>query len=190
MIEGFAIYRGFGQDLDFNAIRSLISWEARTARVYGREVAVPRLTAWYGSAPYRYSGIDHAVAALPPALEEIRGRLAELCGAPFNSVLANLYRTGRDSVGWHADDEPELGAQPVIASLSLGATRCFAVRRRGETTRAAAWDLAHGDLVVMSGRSQLDYQHAVPKSLRLGGRAVGERINLTFRVTAAVRLAA
>lgn len=190
MIEGFTVYRGFGQDLDFNAIRSLISWEARTTRVYGREVAVPRLTAWYGSAPYRYSGIDHAVAALPPALEEIRGRLAELCCAPFNSVLANLYRTGRDSVGWHSDDEPELGAQPVIASLSLGATRCFAVRRRGETTRCGAWDLAHVDLVVMSGRSQLDFQHAVPKSLRLGGRAVGERINLTFRVTAAVRLAA
>ena len=98
-------------------------------------------------------------------------------GAPFNSVLANLYRDGRDAMGWHSDDEPELGSAPVIASVSLGATRRFVLKHRRDAARKLVLELAPGSLLVMAGDTQRNYRHALPRT----ARPVGERINLTFR---------
>ena len=110
-------------------------------------------------------------------IAKLRDDLAALVGVRFNSVLANLYRDGRDSVGWHSDDEPELGATPVIASLSFGATRTFRLRSRATRESALSIELAHGSLLVMAGDTQRLYQHALPK--RAG--VMRPRINLTFR---------
>jgi alkylated DNA repair dioxygenase AlkB len=112
-----------------------------------------------------------------PELQRIRQRVEELTAHRYNSVLLNLYRDGRDGMGWHADDEPELGREPVIASVSLGATRRFKLRHRRSRIAASALDLAHGDLLLMAGQTQHEYAHAVPKT----ARPVGERVNLTFR---------
>lgn len=172
---GFHLYRGWFTLCGFDAIREAITWQQQTIRAYGREVAQPRLTSWMGDAPYTYSGRRHDPAPLPGPVEYVRRQVQETTGETFNSVLANLYRDGSDSVAWHADDEPELGASPTIASLSLGATRAFHVKLRAG---GAPWklDLAHGDLLVMMGASQRDYLHSVPKRANAGAR-----INLTFR---------
>jgi alkylated DNA repair dioxygenase AlkB len=107
----------------------------------------------------------------------IRHRVEEFSGQRYNSVLLNLYRDGRDGMGWHADDEPELGREPVIASVSFGATRRFKLRHRRSRSAASTLDLAHGDLLLMAGATQHHYVHAVPKT----ARPVGARVNLTFR---------
>jgi alkylated DNA repair dioxygenase AlkB len=109
-------------------------------------------------------------------LVPVRDRLREMLGADFNSVLVNRYRDGRDRMGWHSDDEPELGPQPVIASISLGAARRFTLKPRGEGAPLAL-DLPHGSLLVMRGDTQAHYRHALPATTR----PVGERVNLTFR---------
>lgn len=153
-----------------------IAWEQRTIKLYGRECKVPRLTAWMGTEAYTYSGIRHESCVFPAAVAETKSRIEAATGMRFNSVLANLYRSGSDSVAEHSDDEPELGDEPVIASVSIGAPRVFVIRRK-ETGERTKINLFHGDLLVMSGRSQLDYMHAVPK-LRFDP---GQRINLTFR---------
>ena len=126
---------------------------------------------------YRYSGARFEPRPWPDALLLVRARLCEALQVDFNSVLANRYRDGRDAMGWHADNEPELGPQPVIASLSLGATRRFVLKHRGDPSRKLALDLPHGSLLVMSGATQRNYRHALPRT----ARPVGERINLTFR---------
>lgn len=162
----------------FAVLRAEIGWEQHRLRLFGRELPAPRLSCWIGDADahYRYSGVRFEPRPWTPALAALRDRLNELLGAGFNSVLGNLYRSGADSMGWHADDEPELGPRPLIASLSLGAPRRFLLRSRDRRERAAIW-LDHGSLLVMEGRTQQLTQHCLPKT----ARAVGERINLTFR---------
>jgi len=153
-------------------------WEQETITIFGRQVLQPRLTAWFGiamDATTRYRTTRPPVP-WPPLLGAVRERVAAHAGVDFNSALANLYRDGRDSVAWHADDEPALGAEPVIASVSLGATRRFAMCRRDKTHRFAV-DLNHGDLLVMSGTVQHQWLHAIPKTIK----PIGTRINLTFR---------
>lgn len=118
----------------------------------------------------------HDAAAWDSVLRGYKTALEDTAGARFNSCLANYYRDGQDSVSWHADDEPELGPTPVIASVSLGDTRRFQVKSRA-TGEIWNLDLAHGDLLVMRGESQRDYLHGVPKSRR----PIGARLNLTFR---------
>lgn len=156
-----------------------VPWEVHRIRMFGRWVDSPRLSCWIGDpdAHYRYSGTGFVPHPWPAALRPLRERLQQACDARFNSVLANRYRDGRDGMGWHSDDEPELGAQPVIASLSLGATRRFLLRRRDERAQVFEFALGHGDLLVMAGETQRHYQHALPKT----ARPLGERINLTFR---------
>lgn len=163
-----------------------IPWEVHRIQMFGRRVDCPRLSCWIGDAQarYRYSGTQFEAQPCTPGLKRLRDRAAEVCEAPFNSVLANLYRDGNDSMGWHSDDESELGAQPVIASLSLGAERRFALRRRvppGASRRGMSaplkLPLPHGSLLRMAGDTQRFYQHALPASR--GERA--PRINLTFR---------
>jgi alkylated DNA repair dioxygenase AlkB len=153
-------------------------WEVHRIRMFGREVDSPRLSRWIGDpgAAYTYSRTLFEPHPWPRALTGLRRRLRETIGVDFNSVLANRYRDGRDRMGWHSDDEPELGPRPVIASISLGATRRFALKPKGEGERLAL-DLAHGSLLVMAGDTQARYRHALPAT----ARRVAERINLTFR---------
>ena len=161
----------------FADLRAQIAWEQHTIRIHGRTVPTPRLTAWMGDSAYRYSRLVNEPQPWPPALVELRDRLRRELGVDVNSCLANLYRDGSDSMGYHSDDEPELGPRPVIASISLGARRRFALRHRSSGQRWT-WELGEGDLLVMSNESQSDYAHAVPKT----ARAVGPRMNLTFRL--------
>jgi alkylated DNA repair dioxygenase AlkB len=157
-------------------LRDAISWEQPAITLFGRTVPVPRLTAWMGDAAYSYSGIVNQPIPWPSALAAIRARLERELGVNFNSCLANLYRDGSDSMGFHSDDEPELGPEPTIASISLGARRRFVLRHRVSQERWS-WDLGAGDLLVMRDESQRDYAHAVPRT----ARRVGPRMNLTFR---------
>lgn len=156
-----------------------VPWTVHRIRMFGRWVDSPRLSCWMGDpgASYRYSGADFDPEPWHPAIAALLPRLESACGARFNSVLLNRYRDGRDSMGWHSDDEPELGPAPVIASLSLGAERRFLLRLKADKTARAEWRLAHGDLLVMRGDCQRVAQHALPKTARVAG----ERINLTFR---------
>ena len=166
-----------------------IAWEQRSIRLFGQLVPQPRLTAWYGdpAACYTYSGLRWEPRPWLPALLTLRQRLQAATGSRFNSVLLNLYRDGRDSMGWHADDEPELGPAPAIASLSLGATRRFRLRPRAGLLHAPlALDLPAGSLLLMQGPTQRHWQHALPKT----ARPVGPRLNLTFRWVAGAAAAA
>lgn len=162
----------------FDVVRDAVAWENHPVRLFGREHPAPRLSCWIGDpgARYRYSGVVREPRPWPAALDALRGRLSASIGVPFDSVLANLYRDGRDAMGWHADDEPELGPAPVIASLSLGATRRFVLRHRTGAPRLAV-DLPAGSLLVMQGATQANYRHALPRT----AKPVGPRINLTFR---------
>ena len=162
----------------FLRLQQETAWEQREARIMGRKVPLPRLTAWHGDAAYTYSGIFHAPLAWTESLLVLKAQVEKSAGTNFNSALLNLYRNGGDSMGWHADDEKELGPEPVIASVSLGACRKFRLRHRDDHTRRIALDLVHGSLVIMAGRTQACWQHQVPKT----ARAVGPRINLTFRL--------
>ncbi|MEH6420888.1 alpha-ketoglutarate-dependent dioxygenase AlkB family protein [Pseudomonas sp. CGJS7] len=162
------------------ALLEQVNWEVHRIRLLGREHDSPRLSSWIGDpqAHYRYSGTDFTPWPWPEPLRAIRERLVRELGAPFNSVLANRYRDGRDAMGWHSDDEPELGPAPTIASLSLGARRRFTLKHRQRADLKAALELGHGSLLVMSGPTQANYRHALPRT----AKPVGERINLTFRV--------
>ena len=138
--------------------------------------------AWHGDAEasYVYSGVRHDPLPWTSALRDVRGRLSDETDHEFNSVLLNLYRDGFDSVSWHADDEPELGPAPVIASISLGAPRVFQMKhkQRSDISRVDI-QLEHGSLLMMAGDCQRCWMHQVPK--RKGRNAPGPRINLTFR---------
>lgn len=171
-------------------LRCLINelhWEQPDICIGGRLLPIPRLQSWYGDegAILIYSGRHFKPNPWHPMLIALRDRISAVSCAAYNSVLANQYRDGNDSVGWHADDEPELGDRPTIASLSLGSTRKFLVKPKSRylsqnpflPTRRYDILLAHGDLLIMSGASQKNWQHSLPKTKQ----PVGQRINLTFR---------
>jgi alkylated DNA repair dioxygenase AlkB len=166
-------------DALFTALLTAIPWETHRIRLFGREVDSPRLSCWIGDpgAAYTYSGTRFEPRPWPQALAPVRTRLSAELGVGFNSVLANLYRDGRDSMGWHSDAEAELGPLPVIASLSLGAARRFALKSRDDPAMGLAFALPPGSLLVMAGETQRRYRHALPRT----ARPVGARINLTFR---------
>ncbi|CAM4462342.1 alpha-ketoglutarate-dependent dioxygenase AlkB [Stenotrophomonas lactitubi] len=161
------------------ALAQEIPWETHRIRMFGNWVDSPRLSCWIGDpqARYRYSGAEFVPHPWPLVLGALRDRLQAQGVGRFNSVLLNRYRGGTDYMGWHSDDEPELGPAPLIASLSLGAARRFLLRRRDDPARKAEYLLGHGDLLLMAGQTQRHYQHALPKMARVQG----ERINLTFR---------
>lgn len=167
-------------DLWFRQLLEQTPWQQPRVRLYGREYPVPRLLAWYGDAgaSYRYSGLTHQPLPWTPLLAQIRARVVEAVGQPLNGVLLNYYRDGQDSMGWHSDDEPELGANPLIASLNLGATRRFDLRRKGQgRTEHSIW-LEPGSLLVMRGPTQHHWQHQVAKTRS----PCAPRLNLTFRL--------
>ncbi|MFC3609285.1 alpha-ketoglutarate-dependent dioxygenase AlkB family protein [Stutzerimonas tarimensis] len=155
-------------------------FEQPRVRLFGREHPVPRQVAWYGDpqARYRYSGLLHQPLRWTSLLAEIRTLLQAETGQPFNGVLLNLYRDGNDAMGWHSDDEPELGTEPVIASLSLGAPRRLDFRRKGTTRIGHSLTLGHGSLLVMSGSTQHHWQHQIARARRTSA----PRLNLTFRL--------
>jgi alkylated DNA repair dioxygenase AlkB len=155
-----------------------VAWRQDTMGTPAGRVPLPRLTAWQGEpdAVYVYSGIRNVPDAWTATVAELKAAAEAVCGARFNSVLLNRYRSGADSMGWHADREPELGDEPVIASLSLGATRTFDMRHN-RTGTTQSFSLNSGSLLVMRGSTQAQWRHRVPKELRVQG----ERINLTFR---------
>ena len=157
---------------------SELDWLQHHIRMFGRRLAEPRLTAWLGDpgAVYRYSGVQREPDCRHPELAALRDRLEVDVGSPFNSVLCNAYRDGRDAMGWHRDDEPELGDEPVIASISLGADRRFLLKP-DDGGPVCELSPAHGSLIVMRGRSQRDWKHAIARTRK----PVGLRINLTFR---------
>lgn len=161
------------------ALRAELPWEQFRLRLYGREVASPRLSCWIGDADavYTYSRTRFVPRPWTPLLAALRDGLATLTAQCFNSVLCNLYRDGNDSMGLHSDDEPELGPQPLIASLSLGATRRFRLRHKRDPARRLELDLPSGSLLVMSGTTQQEYRHELPRALRVKQA----RMNLTFR---------
>ncbi len=156
-----------------------LPWRQEYAHLFGKTMAVPRLVAWMASPgrSYRYSGIVHHGDGWSPLMQTILTRVEAVAGQQFNSVLANLYRDGADSMGWHADDEPELGPDPVVASLSLGAERRFSLRHRDRSCPPISMSLAPGSLLIMEAGCQRHWQHQIPKTRR----QVAPRINLSFR---------
>jgi alkylated DNA repair dioxygenase AlkB len=168
------------QDADalFVRLLNVLAWQEEQIIIAGKPVKVPRLVCWYGDpgAAYRYSGVSHQPLPWTAALAAIKQRVEEQCGYPYNSVLANLYRDGNDSMGWHADKEQELGRNPAIASLSFGAERLFKIRHV-KTHETVDIELRHGDLLLMAGALQHHWRHCVPKTRQ----AKTPRINLTFR---------
>ena len=156
-----------------------VRWTRHRLQLFGKRIDAPRLSAWHAEpgCNYRYSGLDLEPEPLDRALCAMRERIERLTGQVFNSVLLNLYRDGQDSMSWHSDDEPELGPAPVIASLSLGATRHFRLRRRGQTRTTLSLDLEGGSLLLMEAPLQQHWQHCIPKTRR----QTGPRINLTWR---------
>lgn len=159
----------------FALLRDRAAWKQEQGR-FGRPF--PRLTALYADpgVVYRYSGSTFASLPWTSELEAVRRQVEMAAGAPFNSVLLNRYRGSGDSIGWHADDEPELGRNPVVPSISLGAARRFVLRHRRSRARIE-YELTHGSLLLMAGTTQHFWDHSLPKTTQ----PVGERINLTFR---------
>jgi alkylated DNA repair dioxygenase AlkB len=154
-------------------------WQQDTIKLFGKTHLQPRLTALYGNEnkPYSYSNIKMEPHPWNPLLREINLKLASEINNTFTSVLLNLYRDGKDSNGWHADNEKELGKNPVIASLSFGAERTFHLQHNTEKTLKHKIILEHGSLLVMKGTTQHYWKHQIPKT----AKEIGNRINLTFR---------
>lgn len=158
------------------------AWRQDAITLFGKTMPLPRLTAWYGDPgkSYTYSGIPMDPQPWTPTLKWIKEAIEPVCEVTFNSVLLNLYRDGNDSVAWHSDDEPELGENPVIGSVSLGAARKFAFKHKKEPTKykVQSLELTSGSLLIMRGATQHHWYHQIPKT----SKKVGSRINLTFRV--------
>jgi alkylated DNA repair dioxygenase AlkB len=158
----------------------LTPWRAESVVVWGKPYLQPRLTAWYGDedARYEYSGLELDPLPWTPRLLAIKASVERAADCRFNSVLLNYYRNERDSMGMHSDDEPELGAEPVIASLSLGAARTLVFRHRSDRSRKPLRiELGDGSLLLMRGATQSHWKHGIAKERR----PCGARVNLTFR---------
>lgn len=162
----------------FSVLSSSLAWRQDDIKIYGKEVKIPRLHAWYGdqTSSYSYSGITLQPQRWTSALAMLKRRCEAECQTRFNSVLANLYRDQQDSMGWHSDNEDELGAQPIIASLSLGETRDFDFKHI-HTKEKIRLALPSGSLLIMAGDTQQFWLHGIAKR----SRALAPRINLTFR---------
>jgi alkylated DNA repair dioxygenase AlkB len=166
-------------DALYKALLDLRGWRQDCINLYGKVYPLPRLHRWFAetSESYRWSGIQMVAEPFPGFLRDLLNRVSKDNKTRFNTALGNLYRNGKDSVAWHSDDEPDLGANPTIASLSLGATRRFLIRKKNDHKLSRAFNLSHGSLLIMSGTMQVEWEHCIPKAA-LCDEA---RINLTFR---------
>ncbi len=162
----------------FSSAINEIPWKTSTIKMYGKEVPIPRLQCWVGDpgCEYAYSGKSLQRYDFFEPLIEIRASIEDRLGIYFNSVLANLYRDGNDSMGFHADDEPELGNNPVIASVSLGADRPLIFQNK-DKTETKIFDQPHGSLMIMRGATQSTWKHGIRKTKKI----LEPRINFTFR---------
>lgn len=167
-------------DALFRLLYDETPWEQRTITLYGREILQPRLIAWYGEHSYTYSGLRLEPRPWTAALDKLKNIMSDLCQTPFNGVLLNLYEDGQHSIGMHADDEPEFGYHPTIASISLGAERVIEFERKDKAVSQIApvkIPLISGSVMVMKGATQEYWKHGIKKTKE----SVGPRINLTFR---------
>lgn len=167
-------------DAFFEVFKKNISWQQDDIKVFGKIYAQPRLTALYGNngRPYSYSNITMNPHEFTPQLLELKNKIEAKTEIQFTTCLLNLYRDGNDSNGWHADNEKELGLNPVIASMTLGQERFFHLKHRKDKTLKNKILLEHGSLLLMKGETQHHWLHQIPKTKK----PIGERINLTFRV--------
>jgi alkylated DNA repair dioxygenase AlkB len=163
----------------FEALMKEIHWEQYPITIFGKTYLQPRLIGWYGDEgiAYRYSNTELIAEGWTPTLMKIKSKIELDIGHTFNSVLVNLYRDGQDSMGWHSDDEKELGDDPIIASVSLGAVRKLQFRKKADKREKMALDLGTGSLLVMKGQTQTIWQHQIAKTKK----CLTPRINLTFR---------
>ncbi|OLQ92288.1 DNA repair protein [Vibrio panuliri] len=163
-------------DTNYQTLLNQTPWQQEAITMFGRRVLQPRLQASYGEHAYQYSGLVLSPKPMPALITQLKEQCEIVCQQPFNTVLLNLYRDGQDYMGWHQDNERELGVNPVIASVSLGAVRKFAIKRKDGSAKLD-FHLNHGSLLVMAGELQHHWRHSLPKTKRISE----PRINLTFR---------
>jgi len=178
------LYPGFfsksESDTYLNHLMQDIGWKQEPIKLFGKTIMQPRLTALFGDSEkkYTYSGITMSANIWTAGLMEMKIRVEKITGVTFTGALLNLYRDGNDSMGWHRDNEKELGKFPVIASLSFGAARKFQLREYATKENTRTLFLEHGHLLVMRGETQQYWEHRVPKDIR----APHSRVNITFRI--------
>lgn len=159
------------------ALESEIPWKQEPIILFGKKIMQPRLTAWMGERPYTYSGITMQPHAFDPTMLAIKKKLEAFARTEFNTALLNLYRNGSDSMGWHRDNEKELGPEPMIASFSFGAVREFQFRHYQTKEHLQKIPLEHGSLLLMRGQTNHFWEHRIPKT----SKPLSSRINITFR---------
>jgi alkylated DNA repair dioxygenase AlkB len=164
----------------FQKLKTEIPWQQDSITVYGKSHLQPRLTALYGNEgkPYGYSNIIMQPHLWSPLIMFIKNEIEDICNANFTTVLLNYYRNGKDSNGWHADNEKELGRNPIIASVSFGAERIFQMKHNTKLEQKQNILLQHGSLLLMQGETQHFWKHQIPKTTKV----IAPRINLTFRI--------
>ena len=164
----------------FQKLKTEVPWQQDDIKVYGKVYAQPRLTALYGNEgkPYGYSNIVMQPHNWSPLIMFIKNEIENVCPENFTTVLLNNYRDGRDSNGWHADNEKELGRNPIIASVSFGSERVFQMKHNTIKELKQNIILEHGSLLIMKGTTQHFWKHQIPKT----AKPISERINLTFRI--------
>ena len=154
-----------------------IHWQNDELIIFGKRITTQRQMAWYGDKTYTYSGISRTPLSWTPELLEIKKVIEKITGSDFNSCLLNLYQNGTQAMGWHSDDEKELGGNPTIASVSFGAEREFRFRHKNDKNLKTSVNLESGSLLVMKGEVQKYWHHQLPKTAKIKN----PRINLTFR---------
>lgn len=166
-------------DSFFNELIKITPWQQDEITVYGKKHLQPRLTALYGNEgkPYSYSNITMQPHPWTVLLQQIKSHIERVTETNFTTVLLNYYRNGNDGNSWHADNEKELGVNPVIASLSFGAERTFQLKHNSDSSQKKSITLEHGSLLLMKGTTQHFWKHQIPKTAKL----IDPRINLTFR---------
>eukprot|EP01012_Entosiphon_sulcatum_P025449 TRINITY_DN30761_c0_g1_i1.p3 TRINITY_DN30761_c0_g1~~TRINITY_DN30761_c0_g1_i1.p3 ORF type:complete len:190 (-),score=12.21 TRINITY_DN30761_c0_g1_i1:2300-2869(-) len=178
-----SILHGLEMPVDYGSmLRKLmeeIKWRQESVRIYGKVYAQPRLVAWYGDPgkKYEYSGISLTPMPWTDLLREIKRRIEDCTESRFNSVFLNLYRDHNDSMGFHSDDERELGRDPTIASLTFGATRTFVLKHKKKDIPTVKLPLEAGSVLLMKGGTQHNWKHGILKQTQ----RCGPRVNLTFR---------
>mgnify|MGYP000026460035 FL=1 len=175
-------YESFFSEIEskkiFKALKENIDWQQNEIKLFGKIHLEPRLTAWYGTKAYAYSGIEMQPKDFTKEILQIKNRVEEATNLCFNSCLLNYYRDGKDSMGWHQDNEKELGKNPAIASVSFGQERPFQMKHiENRPLKKVDILLSNGSLLLMKGAMQHFWQHKIPKTTRI----IDERINLTFR---------
>jgi alkylated DNA repair dioxygenase AlkB len=167
-------------DKFFEVLKNEIDWKQEQINFFGKTHDIPRLTAWYGDLgkSYSYAGISVEPSSWTDTLLQIKEKIESVSNVKFNSVLLNRYRSGNDGVSWHSDDEPELGVNPIIGSVSFGQSRPFHLKHKDLEGVKEKVTLEHGSYLLMKGETQHKWLHQIPKSKK----EMGERINLTFRI--------